>query len=188
MSQPLGEWVGHTAEVREALDALAGGGPAELRELTLALSVEAAALVAAPVGRPELERALDSGSARAAFDRWAAAQGADPRWLARPELPLAPVEAVVEAPGAGVVARVDTRRLGHLLAEAGAGRSGGHEIDPHVALRWRARLGRRVEKGEELLRLHLRHPHPDLVARFAACVEIADEGSAPPLVGDIVGY
>jgi pyrimidine-nucleoside phosphorylase len=186
MSQPLGEWVGHTGEVREALDALEGNGPDDLREVTVALAAEAAELVGAPLGRPELERALDSGAARPAFDRWAAAQGADPAWLARPLLPLAPVEAVVAAPRAGVLAAVDTRRLGHLLAEAGAGRAAGRDIDPEVALRYRSRLGRRVEAGEELLQLYLRREDPALVERFAACLEIADEGSAPVLVSETI--
>jgi pyrimidine-nucleoside phosphorylase len=184
MSQPLGEWVGHTAEVREALDTLEGRGPEDLREVTVALAVEAAALVGSPAGRPELERALVSGAARPVFDRWAAAQGAEPTWLARPDLPLAPVEAVVTAPRAGVLATVDTRRLGHLLAEAGGGRAAGREIDLAVALRYRSRLGRRVERGEELLRLHLRRESPELVTRFAACLEVADEGAAPALVSE----
>ena len=144
MSQPLGEWCGHTAEVRATLECLEGEGAADLLEVTLALATEVCALAGHDVGRADLEAALASGRARETFDEWAAAQGADPAWLASPDLTLAPVEAVVEAEHGGVLAWVDTRQLGLLLAEAGGGRAAGGGIDHAVSLRYRARLGRGV--------------------------------------------
>lgn len=183
MSQPLGEWAGHTSEVRATLEALAGEGHRELMEVTYVLAEEMATRVRQPVTRASLEAAIASGQARARFDDWAAAQGADPAWLARPMLALAPVERVVAAPRTGVLARVDTRQLGLLLAEAGGGRLGpGGAIDHGVSLRYRKRLGERVERGEELLRLYLRQDDEELVGRFARAFEVADEGVAPELI------
>lgn len=187
MSQPLGEWAGHTAELLATFDALEGRGEPDLMAVTSALAVEMAALVGRPVGEAELEDAIASGRAREVFVRWAEAQGGDPRWLANPSFELAPVEAAIAAPRAGVLARVDTRQLGLLLAEAGGGRLGPEPIDFGVALRTRARLGQRVETGDELARLHLRREDPALVARVAACYEIGDAGEAPALIGERIG-
>jgi thymidine phosphorylase len=183
MSQPLGEWAGHTAEIRAAFDALEGRGEPDLMTVTLALAGEVAALVGQPLGESDLARAIADGRARERFVRWAEAQGGDPAWLAAPRFELAPVEAVIEAPRAGVLARVDTRQLGLLLAEAGGGRLGPEPIDLGVALRTRARLGARLEPGDELARLYLRHEDPALVTRVAACYELADQATPPALIG-----
>ncbi|HEV7518533.1 MAG TPA: thymidine phosphorylase [Thermoanaerobaculia bacterium] len=188
MSQPLGRWVGHAAEVREALACLAGEGPEDIAELTLALAEEAARLAGTPLSRAELEEALVSGQARRRFFEWAALSGAEPGWLDAPFLPLAPVERPILAPRSGRLARVDTRQLGLLLIEAGAGRARpGATIDHGVSLCYFARLGREVAAGEELARLYLRREDPELAARFADCFMIADEAASPPLVHERVG-
>jgi pyrimidine-nucleoside phosphorylase len=188
MSQPLGAWAGHTAEVRATFDALEGRGgvgAGALMAVTYALGEEIGRLTGHPLRREDLEAAVASGRAREAFSRWAADQGADPAWLARPSFPLAPVETVIEAPRAGRLAAVDARQLGLLLAEAGgARRSLGGPIDLEVAVHVEARLGDEVEKGRELARLYLRRDDSALVARFGACFTVADEARPPQLVLD----
>ncbi len=185
MSQPLGRWVGHTAEVRETLEALAGEGPADLMAVTLALAEDGARLAGHDVSRAALERAIASGRARERFDRWAAAQGADAGWLRRPDLTLAPAEVVLGAPRAGVLAAIDCRALGLLLAEAGAGRAAGSpEIDFGVSLRSVARLGDAVSTGDELARLYLRRRDEEIERRLLGCYTIADQGTAPSLLGE----
>ena len=180
MSQPLGDWAGHACEVREALDCLAGGGPEETVALTLALALELGGSLGLGWSEASLRGLLASGAARERFVRWAVAAGADRRWFDAPELPLAPVEAVIEAPRGGVLARVAARQLGLLLAEAGAARRAvGAELDHGVSLRYVARLGRRVERGEELARVYLRRADPALVERFAACFEVSETEPAP---------
>ena len=188
MSQPLGEWAGHAAEVRAAYEALEGRGARALVAVTLALAEEGAGLAGRPLARAELEAAIASGRARERFEEWAAAQGADRSWLAAPRFELAPVERAIEAPRAGRLAAVDTRQLGLLLAEAGAGRSGpGGALDQGVSLRTRARLGDPVERGDELARVFLRRDDPRLAEAFAACYEIAGEAEAPELIVGRVG-
>ena len=187
MSQPLGEWCGNAAEVRETLDLLEGKGPADTRAVTFVLALDLARLLGVKLATEDLERAIASGAARERFDRWAAAQGADRRWLAAPDLPLAPFEHVLAAPRDGVLARVATRRLGMLLGEAGAGRKrAGEAVDFGVALRCCAKMGDRVACGDELARLYLRRDDLDLVARFAECFEIGESGQAPVLVQDLI--
>lgn len=188
MNQPLGEWVGHAAEVREVLDCLEGRGPRETVELTVALALELAQSLGLDWSEESLRGLLGSGAARERFVRWAVAQGAEPAFFDAPELPLAPVERVIEAPRAGVVARVETRRLGLLLAEAGASRRAiGADLDLGVALRYTTRLGRRVEAGEELARVYLRRDDSALTARFASCFQVGDGALAPPLLHGRLG-
>ena len=135
------------------------------------------------VTRADLEEGISSGRARQTFDRWAVAQGADAAWLAAPQLELAPHEVVIEASAAGVLAGVDTRKLGLLLAEAGGGRSNASsEIDPGIALAYRSRLGAAVQPGDELVRVYLRRPDDGLVTEFGGCFRVAAEVEAPPLV------
>lgn len=190
MSQPLGVWAGNAAEVLEAIECLEGGGPPDLREVTLVFAEEACSLMGRPVDRSTFEKALDDGSARETFFRWAEMQGADPAWLARPRLALAPAEHPLLAAGGGWLSRVRTQELGLLLVEAGGGRARPADpIDHGVALAVRARLGARIEAGDELGRLHLRSADPALAARFAACFEIGPEPvPSPPLVVERISF
>lgn len=188
MNQPLGEWAGHAAEVREALDCLEGRGPADTVDLTIALATELANLLGVDLAEASLRGRLADGSAREAFARWAVAQGAEASWLDAPELPLAPVERALVAERSGVLQAVATRRLGRLLGEAGAARRvAGGSLDHGIALRSLVRMGDAVESGQELARIHLREDDPDLVGRFADCYAIADVGDAPPLIHDRIG-
>jgi thymidine phosphorylase len=186
MSQPLGRWSGHAAEVQESLQALAGEGTDDLVEVTLALGEEVSRLVGRPLSRQEMTAALSDGRARERFFQWAELQGADPAWLLEPRLDLAPVEVPLRARRTGRLATVETRQIGLLLVEAGGGRARPDaEIDLGVALQVHARLGDEVREGEELARLYLRRDDPRLAGLFAACFEVADAaggGIAPPLI------
>lgn len=185
MSQPLGSWVGHLAEVRESLECLEGNGTSEIMEVTLALAIELLDLLGSDLQRSDLEKAIDSGRAREVFDEWAEAQGADVDWLARPDFALAPVEMVIESPRDGILSAVDCRQVGLLMIEAGAGRAQPDApIDNRVSLRYGVRLGGQVEKGQELARLYLRDSDSDLQSRFKACFEVGDQGRAPDLIAE----
>jgi len=188
MNQPLGDWVGHAAEVREVLECLEGRGPKETVELTLALALELSEALGLGWTEDSLAALLASGAPRERFVRWAVEQGAEPRFFDAPDLPLAPLERVLAAPRSGVVARVETRRLGLLLAEAGASRRAiGADLDLGVSLHYSTRLGRRVEAGEELARLSLRRADPGLVERFASCFHVDDVGLEAPLLHGRLG-
>jgi len=188
MSQPLGRWVGHAAEVREVWECLErGDGPEDLLAVTFALCREVSALVGQPLTDETLREALTSGRARERFVVWAEAQGTDPDWLASPDLPLAPAEHVLAAPRSGVLVRVATKQIGFLLAESGGGRlRAGDEIDHGVALQVEARLGDLLEEEQELGRLYLRSESPRRAAQLAACFEIGDEGAPPQLVRETI--
>ena len=191
MDQPLGRMVGNANEVRESIDCLAGRGPADLREVTLALT--GAMLVMGEVAaddraaRAMLEGALASGAALERFRRMVEAQGGDPRVVDDPgRLPSAPHETVVTAPRAGVLARVQCREVGLAAVELGAGRATADEaVDPGVGLEVCARRGDRVVAGQPLVRVAWRDGtrRDRALARLAGAFEIADAApELPPLV------
>jgi pyrimidine-nucleoside phosphorylase len=183
VSQPLGRFSGHAAEVNEAMAALAGDGPPDLMEVTYTLAEEAARLVGRPLPRQALEYAVASGRARERMLAWAGLQGADPTWLDRPELPLAPVLRPILASRSGVLVAIETRQVGLLLGEAGAGRQRPSDaIDHGVAHQSLVRLGEPCTEGQELARVYLRREDPELVQRFAACYTIGESGRAPQLI------
>jgi pyrimidine-nucleoside phosphorylase len=183
MSQPLGDWVGHRSELHESIECLEGRGAPEIIDVSIALAEELIGHIGSIVTRDDLEAALNSGRAKEAFERWALAQGADSNWMAQPDLTLAPLEVVIEAPRTGFVKKVDTRSIGLLMVEAGAGRATPtDEIDDGVSFKYQTRLGQRVEAGQELARLYLRREAPSLTTAFLNCFEIGDEASPRPLI------
>jgi pyrimidine-nucleoside phosphorylase len=188
MSQPLGEWAGHACEVREVIDCLTSGdGDPRLVELTCTLAAEVAALAGEDLDPARAREVLRGGQPLERFRRWAAAQGADRRWLESPRFDLAPVELVAEAQATGRLAAVATRELGMLLLEAGGGRkTAGATLDPGISLRYRARLGDAVDAGQELARLYVRPGGEGLRQAFARCFTVAESAAVPPLVHRVV--
>ncbi|MEM9554648.1 MAG: thymidine phosphorylase [Acidobacteriota bacterium] len=191
MSQPLGRWVGHLAEVLEIYECFAGEGAEDFVEITYRLCEELTARTGERIERAEMEHALTSGAARQALEDWAALQGADAGWLRAPEFTLAPHEVVIEAPHDGRIGQVETRRLGELVAEAGGGRlRADDEIDDGIALRVARKRGDEVSAGDEIARLFLRRDDSSLVARVAACWQVVrpDEEPVepPPLIQHVI--
>jgi thymidine phosphorylase len=162
MDQPLGATVGNALEVREAIACLQGGGPPDLREVTMALCEEA--LLAAEPGtardqaRSRLAQALDGGEALALLVRLIEAQGGDPRVVDQPSrLPEAPVSEPWLSPAAGFVGAVDAYRVGLAAVELGAGRERlDDEVDPAVGFELLAKTGDAVVEGQPLAVIHAR--------------------------------
>lgn len=161
MSSPIGTSIGNALEVREAIAVLHDGGPADTRELTIALGSEmlqaSGAEGSAERARVQLERALASGAAAERFETMIALHGGDARVVADPSrLPQARHHAVVRARRAGYVSSIDALALGELAVKLGAGRTrADQDVDPRVGIELYAALGTWVESGEPLLRLHL---------------------------------
>ena len=186
MSQPLGVAAGNVLEVRESIDVLHGGGPKDVRQLTLDLAEKMLELSGAmpdpAAARAGATRALDSGAAWERFVAMVRAQGGDPASVENPDrLPRAPVVVDVPAPRGGVIGEVDTFGLGELIVSIGGGRIAKEdEIDPRVGLETLRRIGDRVDKGEPLARLHLASTDPAVVSRAATCFAIGDQAIAKP--------
>jgi thymidine phosphorylase len=166
MSTPLGLTAGNALEVKESVEVLAGGGPADVVELTLALAREM--LTGAGFADVDPADALRDGRAMDVWRAMITAQGGDPD----APLPTARETHVVEAPASGVLTRLDALAVGVAAWRLGAGRA--RKEDP-VALGagvvLRAKPGDSVTAGQPLLELHTDEP-----ARFPRALDALDGG------------
>ncbi|MGI6252601.1 MAG: thymidine phosphorylase [Aminivibrio sp.] len=157
MDQPLGRWIGNGVEVLEAVEVLRGGGPRDVREVTLALVGAMISLsrdVSMKEGRDRAEKKLDDGSALALFRRLVEAQGGDGRVCEAPGdiLPIAPSSLLLRSEKRGRITGVDAKSIGEGVKRLGGGRmSLDEEIDLSVGVRLLAKTGDPAEAGEPLL-------------------------------------
>jgi len=160
MNQPLGHAVGNALEVREALEALHGGGPEDFREHCLLIASHLLMLAGKAktprAARAQLEAALADGRAFAKFRQLVERQGGDVRVIDNPDrLPHAPFVETVAAPRTGYVAEVDAGEVGLSAVDLGAGRAKkGDPIDYAVGLVVHCKVGERVKKGAPLFTIH----------------------------------
>ena len=179
MSTPLGLAVGNAIEVTESVEVLAGGGPADVVELTLALARE---MLAAAGVDADPAAVLASG---AAMDTWRAmirAQGGDPE----APLPVARETEVLRAPADGVVSAVDAYGIGIAAWRLGAGRA--RKEDPvsfGAGVLLKVKPGDAVRAGDVLLELRADDPARIPVARETAAAAIT-LGSEPPALTKLV--
>ncbi|WP_165985363.1 thymidine phosphorylase [Streptomyces sp. YIM 98790] len=167
MSVPLGLTAGNALEVRESVEVLAGGGPADVVRLTLALAREMLDAAGLPDADPE--RALRDGSAMDVWRRMIAAQGGDPD----APLPVARERHTLPAPASGVLTRLDAYAVGVAAWRLGAGRARKEDpVQAGAGIELHARPGDRVSAGQPLLTLHTDTPE-----RFPAALAALEDGA-----------
>jgi len=156
MEQPLGRAVGNALEIKEAIDTLAGRGPAELEALSLRLGAEMLRLAGHPP--VDLDRLLRDGSALRKFAELIVAQDGDPRVIDDPQrLPAAPVQRPVTTKVGGYVARADALEIALAGKALGAGRDRKDaKIDLAVGVVLAKKVGDPVAAGEVLAVIHAR--------------------------------
>jgi thymidine phosphorylase len=173
MSTPLGYAVGNAVEVAESVDVLAGGGPADVVELTLALAremVSLAGLSADPVAVLASGRAMDSWRALVR------AQGGDPD----APLPEAPEVEVVRSTVDGYVSTVDAMAIGVAAWRLGAGRARKEDpVSATAGVVLRRKPGDPVKAGDPLYELRTDDASRMETARAAADGAVV-VSSAPP--------
>jgi len=147
MATPLGRAVGNAIEVTESVEVLRGGGPSDVRELTLNLATLMLELVGLDV---DPATKLDDGSAYEVYRRMIEAQGGDPDAT----LAEAPLRHVVEAPRAGYVERVDALAVGVAAWRLGAGRARKEDdVSASAGVMVLVREGALVEAGQPVFEL-----------------------------------
>jgi thymidine phosphorylase len=185
MATPLGLTVGNALEVRESVEVLEGGGPADVVELTLALARE---MLQAAGSDVDPAAKLADGSAMDAWRRMIAAQGGDPS----APLPTARESRVVTAPSSGVLTRLDALAVGLASWRLGAGRARKEDpVQAGAGVELHAKPGDTVVEGQPLMTLHT--DEADRFERAQAAldggVEVSPEGTpydATPIVIDRV--
>ena len=185
MSTPLGLAVGNAVEVTESVEVLAGGGPADVVELTLALAREMLDAAGLPDADPAA--ALRDGRAMDSWRTMIRAQGGDPD----APMPVANEVEVVTATEDGWVAEVDAYAIGVAAWRLGAGRARKEDpvsIPAGVVLH--RRPGDRVRAGDPLFELRAEHAEriPAALAEARRAVRIAsDAPETAPLVVERIG-
>ena len=186
MNQPNGRLAGNAVEVDESLEVLAGGGPDDLRDVTIALAAEVLLMKRyaenVEQARATLLSHLSSGRAMIKFREMVRAQGGD---LDAPRPRAA--ESTVAAAGTGFVAAIDVEQLGWAIIDMGGGRKKvGQAIDHSVGLEMLVRLGDRVQRSQPLAQLFSRDESRASASRQVEhAITIAAEPPRPqPLVAE----
>ncbi|MDP9094475.1 MAG: thymidine phosphorylase [Actinomycetota bacterium] len=185
MSTPLGRTAGNALEVAESVDVLAGGGPRDVVELTVALAREM--LFGAGLSDTDPAEALRDGRAMDVWRRMIRAQGGDP--LAT--LPIARERHVLTAPASGILCRLDALAVGTAAWRLGAGRARKEDpVSPGAGVVMFAKPGDAVREGEPLLELHTDDP-----ARFDRAIQaldgaydIGERVEPEPVIIDRIGH
>lgn len=173
MNQPLGQAVGNALEVKEAIEALKGGGPGDFREHCLHVSAQMLLVGQRArdleTGRRMAEKAIADGSAFEKFRVLVQAQGGDVSFVDEPEkLPQAKLVEMVKSPRSGWLSEVDARTIGEASVALGAGRAKKSDaVDHAVGFVIQHKVGDRVEEGEPLFAVHANDPKKADAAREA---------------------
>ena len=179
MNVPLGLAIGNANEVRESVEVLAGGGPADVIELTIALARE----MLAHAGQPDadVEAALADGRAMDTWNRMIRAQGGDPTAA----LPVARETHIVTASRSGVLVEQQALPFGIAAWRLGAGRARAQDLVQHAAgIDLHVKPGQAVAQGQPLFTLSADEPE-----RFARAIEALegayriDDAGQPVLTG-----
>jgi thymidine phosphorylase len=164
MHVPLGLAIGNANEVRESVEVLDGGGPADVVELTVALAREMLALAGLPDA--DVEGALQNGSAMDSWRAMISAQGGDPDAA----LPTARETHVVTADRDGILVKQEALPFGIAAWRLGAGRARKEDPVQHAAgIDLHAKPGDTVRAGQPLFTLSADEPD-----RFARALEALD--------------
>jgi len=162
MDVPLGLTAGNALEVLESIEVLAGGGPADVVELTILLAREM--IDAAGIVGKDPADALKDGSAMDHWKQMISAQGGD----LDAKLPVAREKHVITADESGIMTKMDAMKIGVSAWRLGAGRSKqGEKVQAGAGVEMHAKPGDYIKKGEPLLTLHTDEP-----ARFDRAIEI----------------
>ena len=183
MSTPLGRTIGNALEVRESVEVLAGGGPADVVELTLALAREMVSLSGLDADPAEV---LASGKAMDVWRAMISAQGGDPDAA----LPRAQHSDEVRAERSGVVQQLDAMALGLASWRLGAGRAKlGAPVQAGAGIELLVRPGDQVKAGQPILVLHTDTPEAfdNARAALAGGIVIGEQSPAErPMIIDRV--
>lgn len=180
MDTPLGLAVGNACEVAESVEVLAGGGPADVVELTLELArtmLDLAGVEADPA------QALADGRAMDKWRQMIAAQGGNPD----APLPQAKESQVVYAPETGILTRLDALSVGVASWRLGAGRARKEDpVQAAAGILLHAKPGDRVTAGQPLMTLMT--DTPERFDRALAALEgswsLGEEHTPSPLILD----
>lgn len=160
MNQPLGYAVGNALELKEAIDTLRGGGPADFKEHCL--DVAGHILILGGIASNEkdarlmAQAAIDDARAWSRFRDLVTAQGGDVSYIDQPDkLPSAQFIETALSPQSGYLSEIHARIVGETAVELGGGRAKkGDPIDHAVGIVVHHKVGDQISKGDPLFTVH----------------------------------
>lgn len=193
MSQPLGEAIGNSIEIEEAINTLKGQGPKDLEEMVFVLGSQMVVLAkkaeTLEEARQLLEEALHSGKALAKFKEMIENQGGDPSVVDQPEkMGTAKYVTVLPAKESGYIRNIHAENVGIAAMLLGAGRKTKEDvIDYTVGVKLHKKVGMAVEKGEPLVTVYANTEDITEVEQLLYNnIEIGEEVAEPVLVRKII--
>lgn len=193
MSQPLGEAIGNSLEIVEAIETLKGKGPEDLVEMCYVLGSQMVVLAEKAATLEEarhlLEEALLSGKALAKFREMIRNQGGDDTIIEDPHrLLTAKYEIELPAKKTGIVQKMVANEIGIAAMHLGAGRATKEDsVDHAVGLKLHKKVGMPVVSGESLATIYTNQEDIEEVKeRLYKNIEIGSFGEEPTLIHDII--
>ena len=160
MNQPLGDSVGTSLEVKEAIKLLQGEGTDDMKELVLKLGMEIVRLAGVAgstlSAKQTVQRHLSDGSALAKFKELVKAQGGDVSYLDHPEkFPVAKHIRKLPAPKRGYVHTISTAMIARGVHLLGAGKENpSDKVDHSVGVSEIKKVATQMKQGEPLMMIH----------------------------------
>ena len=193
MSQPLGNAVGNSLELKEAIATLKGNGPKDLTELVLTLGSQMVVLAEQATSLDEARQmlidAIKTGKALNKFKTFLSNQGGDDSIVDSPEkLPSAKYQVEFKAKKDGYITEIIANEIGVASMMLGAGRQTKEDvIDLGVGIVLNKKVGEHVEKGENILTIHTNTKEiDDILYKLDNSITIESKGEAPTLIHKII--
>lgn len=193
MSEPLGQAIGNSLEIVEAIDTLKGEGPSDLTEMCYVLGSQMVVLAGKAAtldeARAMLEEALHSGKALEKFREMVKDQGGDATVIDQTDKILtAKYEIELPAKTSGYVTDLVANEIGIAAMLLGAGRKTKEEdIDHAVGIKLHKKVGDKVAEGESLLTIYANSNEIDEVEKLLyENISIGEEPKEPILIHDII--
>lgn len=185
MEEPLGNAVGNSLEVKEAIDTLKGNGPSDLLEVVITLcSIIIGAVKKLPSNEAKslLFKQLNNGEAYKKFEELVMAQGGEINNIKTSNKVFS-----IKSDREGYINKIDTLHIGEIAKKIGAGRNTLEDkIDYEVGLVLNKKVGDYVEKEEELLKVYLKDKDIT-ISEILKCFTIEENlKSNPKLILDII--
>lgn len=183
MEEPLGEAVGNSLEVAEAIRALQGNMAEDVREVVLTLGAYMLMLVGKgndiEGNKRKMIRQVQNGEALKKLKELIQIQGGDISYIENADLlPKAKYIVPLVATKCGYIRSLDAKNVGKISMHLGAGRETKEDaIDPAVGVVLKKKIGDYVEENEVLAYIHANGEEKgkEAVKLLETCYEIVKE-------------
>jgi len=179
MDKPLGNTVGNSIEVIEAIDTLKGKGPEDFTLLTKTLSAELLRLAGIENPEEKVEEVISNGKALRKLADMVKAQGGDENYIYDTSLfEKAEFTREIKAEKDGYISHMNAETVGIASAKLGAGREKkGDSIDFTAGIKLLKKTGEKVASGETIAEMYTsdKSKFAEAERTFLSAVEYSSE-------------